>query len=317
MKKRIISVVISAIAFITLMNSAKPIDTYYADDVLAKETTIETISEDILMGDVNGDGKVNSIDASLVLRAYANYSAGGEDILTAQQKIAADVNEDGKVDSLDASAILSYYSHLSTTNEPDTLTLKEHQVEMTAQTSSITKEKFYFKPNTHYVHKASCHWCNEDLGANETLEEIEDTNGIECRKCSECNPDLEIVNEYVEPVSNVTTSGVSEYDYALLCKIVASEYGGMADTYERAKIVAAVMNMVNDSRWPNTIEGVLDQSCAPWGFNKYAEYYCGGSIHYSAMSDAVDYYFNNSSTFAGWTCNQWWGDGQYNHFHTI
>jgi hypothetical protein len=83
MKKRIISVVISAIAFISLMNSAKPMN-IYADDVLAEETTIETISEDILMGDVNGDGKVNSIDASLVLRTYANYSTGGEDILTAQ-----------------------------------------------------------------------------------------------------------------------------------------------------------------------------------------------------------------------------------------
>jgi hypothetical protein len=40
MKKRIISVVISAIAFISLMNSAKPIDTYYASNVLVEETTI-------------------------------------------------------------------------------------------------------------------------------------------------------------------------------------------------------------------------------------------------------------------------------------
>jgi len=39
MKKRIISVVISAIAFISLMNSAKPMDTY-ADSVLVEKTTI-------------------------------------------------------------------------------------------------------------------------------------------------------------------------------------------------------------------------------------------------------------------------------------
>lgn len=183
--------------------------------------------------------------------------------------------------------------------------------EAATQPAEPQREYVVFKPSTHYIHKSTCHWVDN------TCYEITDTKEIECRKCSECKPNLDVINEYVQPVSNVTTSGVSEYDYTLLCKIVASEYGGMADTYERAKIVASVMNMVNDSRWPGTVEGVLDQTCAPWGFNKYAEYYCGGSIHYSAMSDAVDYYFNNPDTFAGWTCNQWWGDGKYNHFRTI
>ena len=179
------------------------------------------------------------------------------------------------------------------------------------ETAEPEREFVVFKPNTHYIHRSTCHWAKQ----GEVIE-IENTENIECRICSECKPDLKIINEYVEPVSNVAPS-VSEYDYTLLCKIVASEYGGMADTYERAKIVASVMNMVNDSRWPGTVESVLDQTCAPWGFNKYAEYYCGGSIHYSAMSDAVDYYFNNPQTFAGWTCNQWYGDGVYNHFYTI
>jgi hypothetical protein len=179
------------------------------------------------------------------------------------------------------------------------------------ETAEPEREFVVFKPNTHYIHRSTCHWAKQ----GEVIE-IENTENIECRICSECKPDLKVINEYVEPISNVTPS-VSEYDYTLLCKIVASEYGGMADTYERAKIVASVMNMVNDSRWPGTVEGVLDQTCAPWGFNKYAEYYCGGSVHYSAMSDAVDYYFNNPQAFAGWTCNQWSGDGQRNYFRTI
>ena len=316
MKKRIISVVISAIAFISLMNSAKPMDTY-AGSVLVEKTTIIEESANYQSGDVNLDGGVNAIDASIILRAYIKYQTG-EEPLTPLQKYMADVNQDGFVNVVDASEILTHYSHLAITIEDiQTLKMKDSSVDEGPSISKVEIQKIYYKPNTHYIHTADCHWCNEDLGKNEELIEIENTNDIECRKCSECNPEIEIINEYVEPISNVITSGVSEYDYTLLCKIVANEYGGMADTYERAKIVASVMNMVNDSRWPGTVEGVLDQSCAPWGFNKYAEYYCGGSVHYSAMSDAVDYYFNNPDIFAGWTCNQWCGDGQRNYFRTI
>jgi len=54
-------------------------------------------------GDVNGDGKVDALDASLVLQ----YDAGLI-TFTEEQIIRADVNGDGKVDVLDASLILQY-----------------------------------------------------------------------------------------------------------------------------------------------------------------------------------------------------------------
>lgn len=213
---------------------------------------------------------------------------------------------------------LTSTSTTTTLTSTSTSSVEETELAAPVTTAEVTeaaptqaetpREYTVYKPSTHYIHKSTCHWVDS------TCYEITDTNDIECRKCSECNPDLEIVNPYV---SNATAPVVSDYDYTLLCKIVASEYGGMSDTYERAKIVASVMNMVNDSRWPGSVEAVLDQTCAPWGFNKYSDYFCGGSIHYSAMADAVDYYFNNPDTFAGWTCNQWWGDGKYNHFRTI
>ena len=61
----------------------------------------------VTWGDVNGDGKVNSTDAVLILRYAAQL---GVDIDTA----AADVNGDGKINSTDAVLILRYAVQLIT-----------------------------------------------------------------------------------------------------------------------------------------------------------------------------------------------------------
>jgi D-alanyl-D-alanine dipeptidase len=55
--------------------------------------------------DVNGDGKVDVTDASLILKAYSNASVGNGE---ADSKY--DVNGDGKVDVTDASIVLKYYA---------------------------------------------------------------------------------------------------------------------------------------------------------------------------------------------------------------
>lgn len=65
-------------------------------------------------GDVNGDGKVDSSDASLVLAEYAQLSTGKNSVLSETAAKLADLNKDGKIDSSDASMILAYYSHVST-----------------------------------------------------------------------------------------------------------------------------------------------------------------------------------------------------------
>ncbi len=62
----------------------------------------------ILMGDVNGDGTVNSVDALLTLR----YSAGLT-TLDPEQIFASDVNGDSKVNSVDALAMLRCSAGLS------------------------------------------------------------------------------------------------------------------------------------------------------------------------------------------------------------
>lgn len=66
-----------------------------------------TVEEDTVYGDINGDSKVNSTDASLILR----YASGKISSIDAK---AADVSGDGKVNSTDASLILRYSAGIIT-----------------------------------------------------------------------------------------------------------------------------------------------------------------------------------------------------------
>ena len=60
------------------------------------------------VGDVNGDGIINSKDATMILIAAAKQGTGRETELTASQQKAADVNGDGKINASDATVILRY-----------------------------------------------------------------------------------------------------------------------------------------------------------------------------------------------------------------
>ena len=66
------------------------------------------------LGDVNEDGMIDSVDASMVLNIYANIAASRTYKPTEKLKKLSDVNMDNKVDVLDASIILEYYAVAST-----------------------------------------------------------------------------------------------------------------------------------------------------------------------------------------------------------
>jgi len=57
----------------------------------------------VVSGDVNGDGKINNLDATAVLKYDAAIINLGE-----RELLEADVNADGKINNLDATAILKY-----------------------------------------------------------------------------------------------------------------------------------------------------------------------------------------------------------------
>lgn len=65
------------------------------------------------LGDVNGDGLIDSNDASSVLSTYAEMAAAKDYVLSEKLLKQGDVNMDGRLDAHDASMILRYYSKAS------------------------------------------------------------------------------------------------------------------------------------------------------------------------------------------------------------
>ena len=60
--------------------------------------------------DVNGDGVVDGMDASLILTAYTNISTGLPSGLTPEQERLADADMNGVIDGRDASLVETFYS---------------------------------------------------------------------------------------------------------------------------------------------------------------------------------------------------------------
>ena len=82
----------------------------YEDDFIVKSKLIVCGSQlDITIGDVNGDGKINTADAVVVLK----YAAGMIS-LDNNQLVAGDTNHDGKVNTADAVLILKYAAGMIT-----------------------------------------------------------------------------------------------------------------------------------------------------------------------------------------------------------
>lgn len=83
-----------------IVNADKNVTNY---GVRGHKITVSVTKNGNAIGDISGDGYVDSFDAFLALRADAQLIT-----LTADQKAVADVNRDGKIGTLDASLILQY-----------------------------------------------------------------------------------------------------------------------------------------------------------------------------------------------------------------
>ena len=222
----------------------------------------------------------------------------------------------------------------TTTTTTSTTTTTTVTSETTTTTQTPPREYVVYKPSTHYVHMNTCRWYDS------TCHEISSTVDVEARRCSECNPDIEIIHQYVPPTTTATTttttapvtttvvtnagsktSGhaalnyITETERIYLCNVVSYEYGAdWVSLYDKGLVVACVMNRVRDGGWtygkPSTIYNVLT---APYQFSPaYAVPYYSPKVTKSVI-DAVDYYFENQSIFPR-NIHSYWGDGRVNHF---
>lgn len=86
------------------------------------------------LGDANGDGKVNALDATEILCYYAEKSVSFAENAAAEAPPNSDMNKDGAINAADASYVLSYYSYTATggTVAPETY------IEVSSSTKDIT-----------------------------------------------------------------------------------------------------------------------------------------------------------------------------------
>jgi len=138
---------------------------------------------------------------------------------------------------------------------------------VTTTTIKITTEKkkvFIFKPETHYVHTKDCYWT--ECG---TIEEITNTEDIEARLCDECCPDIEIMNEYVEPESE-SESELIIYNYNYSSGEILTPSSGVAygpsgfETYYNLDMTG-VINVMSSYGYSQSDYWVRDDGCKMLG----------------------------------------------------
>ena len=121
----------------------------------------------------------------------------------------------------------------------------------------------------------------------------------------------EIIVEPICTESEFTELPITNQEFTLIANVISHEAGSLWITeYERSCIVAAIMNRVADSRFPNTIDAVVHQPGQMFDVPYYRIDYSG--IGYEPIDNAIYAYFNGKYSYG--LINSWSGDGWHNYF---
>lgn len=117
-----------------------------------------------------------------------------------------------------------------------------------------------------------------------------------------------------QPVEVSGDLPISEQDYILICNVVSHEAGSSwISDWERSMIVSSIMNRVYDSRFPNTVDGVVHQQGQMFNVPYDRVDYSG--IGYEPIDRAVQAYFDDPTAYG--STNSWYGNGTNNTFYTM
>lgn len=109
---------------IAALTAAVSISVVQLSAVMPKNIPVSA-AENLRLGDIDNDGIISAIDASLVLGEYARLATGQESGFTEEQKIAGDTDRNGKITAVDASSILSYYAYSATTSADEKMSFEQ------------------------------------------------------------------------------------------------------------------------------------------------------------------------------------------------
>ena len=197
-------VVGASIGLIGIASKTQPPTVENDTDTVIMETTVEPTGEKLLLDKLSFDELKNINTTSKTTTTVKTTST--TDTTTVFDEITI------------------VETSIETTTEP--ITTQEEIVVTTIETPipepspapiviEAPREYVVYKPSTHYVHRNTCHWYADECY------EITSTEGLECRYCTECNPDIEIITPYEEPTYTTPTNVVNTSGHAALNYIVS------------------------------------------------------------------------------------------------
>ena len=190
----------------------------------------------------------------------------------------------------------------STTTAKETTILSTHSTTTTSNTTSAETTTTEILTTTATLTTETC----ADI-ETEVYTEVETEPETELH--TEVGTEVEVnIETDTESVDNGLP--ITESERILLCNLVAREYGAnWISVYDKACVVAVVINRVNSPQFPNTIYEVLVQ---PNQFTGYLPSECYTNKVTDSCIEAVNYYFAHPDEFGNWLYFS--GDGQRNYF---
>lgn len=190
-----------------------------------------------VVGDVNGDGKANSVDALMVLKQSVGLASGIKDLKS------ADINHDGKVDSYDALIILRLSVGLANPKDYTTTTAKPATTKPIQFTPANVKE---VSPSsvTHYAGTIQRAWRISSKTTNVEIHKVAYGSKITQNFVKSQDSAMDVSSKKVtyQPICNIAivTCAPTTLKYAVTANVLGTTKGKQEDISKKVGALMAV-----------------------------------------------------------------------------